>query len=32
LEDHHQVTMELVSWCTMVREELSADAGIVQTA
>ena len=26
LGDHHQVTMELLSWCTVVREELSADA------
>ena len=26
LGDHHQVTMELMSWCTMVREEFSADA------
>ena len=26
LGDHHQVTMELLSWCTVVREEFSADA------
>ena len=26
LSDHHQVTMELLSWCTLVREEFSADA------
>lgn len=26
LADPHQVTMHLLSWCTLVREELSADA------
>ena len=26
LGDHRQVTMALLSWCTLVREELSADA------
>ena len=25
LEDHHRVTMHLLSWCTLVREELHAD-------
>ena len=25
LHDHHQVTMNLLSWCNLVREELNAD-------
>jgi hypothetical protein len=32
LEDCHQVTMHLLSWCTLVREELSADVREFQTA
>ena len=32
LGDHHQVTMELVSWCNLVREEMNADAREFQTA
>ena len=33
LEDHHQVTMHLLSWCTLVREELHADyAGVISAA
>ena len=31
LEDHHQVTMYLLSWCNLVREELNADARELQT-
>ena len=33
LADHHQVTMHLLSWCTLVREELHADyAGVISAA
>ena len=32
LVDPHQVTMFLLSWCTLVREEMNADAREFQTA
>ena len=32
LADPHQVTMYLLSWCTLVREEMNADAREFQTA
>ena len=32
LADHHQVTMHLLSWCNLVREEMNADAREFQTA
>jgi len=33
LGDHHQVTLHLLSWCTLVREELHADhAGVISAA
>jgi len=32
LADPHQVTMFLLSWCTLVREEMNADAREFQTA
>ena len=32
LSDHHQVTMHLLSWCNLVREEMNADAREFQTA
>ena len=33
LDDHHQVTLHLLSWCTLVREELHADhSGVISAA
>ena len=32
LADHHQVTMHLLSWCNLVREEINADIRELQTA
>tara|TARA_R110002020_G_C15961682_1_gene746633 strand:- start:10 stop:423 length:414 start_codon:yes stop_codon:yes gene_type:complete len=32
LSDHHQLTMNLLSWCNLVREELNANARELQTA
>ena len=32
LADHHQVTMHMLSWCTLVREEMNADIREFQAA